>query len=150
MVPSSSVLFFYIWLTRKVKTVPPPAPVRPMQPFIMRHPFPNTPLTCAFSCGIILRAVQLCGFPHRASKILKHASKLSLLLYSLTLCIRLHYEQPVPGIPAIQEVEVTAQIMPEGLILDQDNIPKVSTQLVQTKPLILGAKLKYISHLLNL
>jgi hypothetical protein len=34
------------------------------------------------------------------------------------------------------------QIMPEILILDKDNIPKVSTQLVQTKPLILGAKLK--------
>jgi len=34
------------------------------------------------------------------------------------------------------------KIVPEVLILDKDNNPKVSAQLVQTKPLILGAKLK--------
>lgn len=39
------------------------------------------------------------------------------------------------------------KILPEVLILNKDNTPKVSTQLVQTKPLILGAKLKYISSL---
>jgi hypothetical protein len=34
------------------------------------------------------------------------------------------------------------KIVPEVLILDKDNNPKVSTQLVQTKPLFLGAELK--------
>ena len=36
------------------------------------------------------------------------------------------------------------KVLPEVLILDKYNNPEVSTQLVQTKPLLLGAKLKYL------
>ena len=38
------------------------------------------------------------------------------------------------------------KIVPEVLILDKDNNPRVSTQLVQTKLSILGAKLKCFLH----
>jgi hypothetical protein len=37
--------------------------------------------------------------------------------------------------------------VPEVLILDKDNSPKVSTQLIQTGPLILGAKLKCVPYI---